>query len=94
MARGQHRNRLPRELIGRNLAYAKLYLKPKKKVARLLIKGDRGTLDVNLTLDEVAELLAQDAGDRLTFGFVLVEGTVAEMRKEFEAATRTEVVPV
>ena len=52
----RRKKKLPAQLIGRNLSVAQLYLKPKKRVARLLIRGDRGVLDIKLTVDELREL--------------------------------------
>jgi hypothetical protein len=94
MARGRprgSRNKLPKELIGRNLSIAQLYLKPGKKVARLLIRGDRGVLDLKLTNEEVKELLDNTVGDTLSLSFILVEGTVAEFREQFQKVT--EIIP-
>jgi hypothetical protein len=48
-------------------------------------------LDLKLTNEEVKELLDNTIGDTLSLSFILVEGTVAEFREQFQKVT--EIIP-
>lgn len=75
--------------IGRNLAHASLRPRAGQKgLWTLDIKGDRGSLSLNLTEDEVTFLFAPDGTDRINFHLTLPDGEKDALRQSFERQLR------
>lgn len=77
----------PARPIGRKLSHSSIARMGKSDRYRLVLKGDRGTIELKLSEEEVKQLFVDNidrsAPDTLGLTFTLVPGTVAQLLEDF-----------
>lgn len=75
--------------IGRNLSLANVRPRSGQKGLWILdVKGDRGTLSLNVTEEELSMVLEPDGTDRISFTVTLPDGEKDALRRSFERQLR------